>query len=224
MTRTHTPDRIGAATVGLAPVVLLIAYLSHPYIPVLPDPAAVGDAVVAGKTRWGLAHVLTNVGSALVALAFLAIRARLREAGEDRFSRWGLPFVILGSVLYGFLPGLEFAPLAAAQTGGDVTAVQAALEPWFVTMFAAGVITFGIGVVGFARGVAATSILGRRTTRVVVTALAVMAAARAVPVGVVQFHVQGLAALVALWPLANALWREQPAVATGRRRSPSAAV
>ena len=39
-----------------------------------------------------------------------------------------------------------------------------------------------------------------------------MGAARAVPLAAVQFHVQGLAAIVALWPLAAAIVRgTQPA-------------
>ncbi len=74
-------------------------------------------------TLWGLVHVLTGVGSALVALAFLALRA----SGEDRYSAGALPFVLVGSVLYAFLPGLEFAPLAATRTGGDAVAAQSSV-------------------------------------------------------------------------------------------------
>lgn len=221
MARTETQGGAGAAIVALAPAVMLVAYLSHPYIPVLPDAQAVAESVEANTTRWGIAHLLTGVGSALVALAFLGVRAHLRDAGEDRFSSWGLPFVIFGSALYGFLPGLEFAPLAAAETGGDVIAAQDALEPWFVPVFLSAAITFAIGAFAFARGVADSRILSRRTTRTVVTALAVMAAARAVPLGAVQFHVQALAGLVALWPLAHAMWRRPQAAATGRQQSPA---
>ncbi|MDP8929880.1 MAG: hypothetical protein M3O70_15260, partial [Actinomycetota bacterium] len=63
-------------------------------------------------------------------VAFVAIRSYLRQAGEERFSAFGLPFIVIASTLYAVLPGLEFAPLAAAKTGGDVRAVQAALDPW----------------------------------------------------------------------------------------------
>jgi hypothetical protein len=36
----------------------------------------------------GIVHLLTAVGSSLVALAFLAVRARLRDAGDERYSPW----------------------------------------------------------------------------------------------------------------------------------------
>lgn len=221
MTRTETQTQAAVVTVALAPVVLLVAFVAHPYLAVLPDADGVATAVMSNTTLWGVAHLLTNLASALLALAFLAIRAHLREAGDDRFSRWGLPFVVFGSVLYGFLPGLEFAPLAAAETGGDVTAVQASLEPWFVSMFVTGTLTFAAGIFAFCRGITATRVLGARTTRVVVTALAVMAVARAVPLGAVQFYVQGLAGLVALWPMAVAMGRARAAAPVPRRPSPA---
>lgn len=222
MAHASTQARSGPLVVALAPAVLLLALVAHPFLVVLPDAEAVAGLVVADTTRWGIVHLLTNVGSALLALAFLAVRAHLRDAGEERFSRWGLPFVVFGSVLYGLLPGLEFAPMTAAETGGDVVAVQAALEPWFVPVFVTAAITFAIGAFAFARGVADSRVLGPGTTRTVVTALAVMAVARAVPLGVVQFYVQGLAGLVALWPLALAMGRgPQPAASARRQASPA---
>ena len=203
---TSTPGRAAAATVLVAPAVFLVAAVSHPFIEVLPDAEAVGAAVQGGTTRWAVVHLLTAVASGLMALAFLAVRDLLREAGEDRSSRWGLPFVVFGSVMYAVLPGLEFAPLAASETGGDVVAAQAALEPWFVPLLATSVLTYAIGVFGFARAVRGSAVLGRAATQTVVGALVIMAMARAVPVGVVQFHVQGLAGVVALWPLGVAMW------------------
>ncbi|MBA3552694.1 MAG: hypothetical protein H0W27_07460 [Actinobacteria bacterium] len=46
--------------------------------------------------------------------------------------RRALPFIILRSTLFAILPGMEFALLAAAETGGDARVAQAALMPWFV--------------------------------------------------------------------------------------------
>lgn len=208
---TSTPltrARYGAVGVALAPSVMLFVFVAHPFIARLPDAAAVAHAVHADTTWWGIVHLLTAVGSALVALAFLAIRAFLRDAGEERFSAWALPFVIAGSALYGLLPGLEFAPMAAARTGADAAAAQAALQPWFISVLAASVLLFAIGVLGFALGIAASHILSRPLTRLVVTGLVVLAAARFVPLGAVQFYLQGLAGIVALWPLAIQMWRQ----------------
>lgn len=223
MERKTTSGGAGPLIVGLAPAVMLLAHVSHPFIRVLPDAEAVAGFVTDNTMLWGAVHLLTNVGAGLMALAFLAVRALLRDAGEERFSRWGLPFVIFGSVLYGFLPGLEFAPMAAAETGGDVVAVQSALAPWFVPAFIAGAVSFAIGILGFARGIAGSGVLGARTTRLVVAALLVMAVARAVPLGAVQFHVQGLAGLVALWPIAFVMWRRTEPAAVRSQASPAAA-
>lgn len=204
---TTTRTRFGAVAVALAPAVMFVALVGHPFIARLPDAAGVANAVEQSTTWWGVVHLLTAVGVGLTALAFLAIRARLRDAGEDRFSVWALPFVIAGSALYGLLPALEFAPMSAALTGGDVAAVQTELVPWFISIMVTSVILFAVGVVGFARGVAASQILSHRLTRLVFAALLVLAVSRVLPLGVAQFYVQAIAGLVALWPLAYHLWR-----------------
>ena len=205
-----TRARFGAAIVAIAPAVLLAGLVSHPYIATLPDEAAVAAAATADTTRWGLAHVTVGVASGLVVLAFLAIRSYLRDAGEERWSILALPF-IMGGTLFALLPGMEFAPLAAAKTGADVQAVQAALAPWFLPILVTGAATFAVGVFAFAKGIADSRILSRRLSRLVVGALVVMALARLVPVGAVQFYVQGAAGIVALWPLAYEMWKHPEA-------------
>ncbi len=206
----------------VAPAVLLAALATHPYLSGrLPNDAAVAAAVADGTTLWGLVHLTTSVASGLIILAFLVARSYLREAGEDRFSALGLPFVVIGSTLFAVLPGMEFAPLAAAETGAstvEIEATQAALGSWFVAVLVSGALAFAIGVFGFARAIWLTTVGGRRLTRVVVVALIVMAISRFVPLAAVQFYVQGIAAIVALWPLAYSM-RTQPApYSTGRSR------
>jgi hypothetical protein len=217
--KTLTATRARSGAVALAPAVMFVALVTHPYLARLPDAAGVAAAVEGQTTRWGVVHLLTSVGSTLVAVAFLALRAHLRDAGEDRSSVWGLPLVIFGSGLYALLPGLEFAPLAAARTGGDAAAAQDSLQGWFVLILAVSAITFAAGLFGFAKGIVAAEILGRPLTLVVVTALGVLAASRFVPLGVAQFYAQAVAGLVALWPLAYQMWRQgrAPLVAPTRR-------
>ena len=135
-------------------------------------------------------------------LAFLGIRSILREAGEDRWSIRALPFIVVGSVLYAILPGMEFTVIAVAETGGDVAAAQTAIEHWFVPVIMASALTYAIGVFGFAIGISRSGVLGTGKARLVVVALVLMALARFVPLGVVQFYVQGAAGLVALWTVA----------------------
>jgi hypothetical protein len=197
------------AALMVAPAVLLAALVAHPYIAGrLPNDDAVAEAVAAGTTRWGVAHLATSVASALIILAFLAVRGYLHESGEDRFSARGMPFVIIGSTLFAVLPGMEFVPLAAAETGAtaaEIAAAQDAIAGWFAPVLLAGALTFAIGVLSFARAISITTVGSPGLTRIVVAALVVMAVSRFVPLAAVQFYVQGVAAIVALWPLAYAI-------------------
>ena len=204
-----------ATIVVIAPAALLVTLVAHAFLPGrLPNNAAVAEAVAAGTTRWGLVHLGTAVASGLLIIAFLAIRSHLREAGEDRFSALGVPFIVMGSTLFTLLPGMEFAPLAVAETGAAtaaIAAVQAALEPWFVPVLMSGGLLFAAGVWGFARGIADSKILSPGLTVLVIGALAVMAASRLVPMALAQLYLQGAAGIVALWPLAYQMWKHPEA-------------
>lgn len=208
------------AIVAIAPAAFLAALLSHPHIAGrLPNDVAVAEAVIAGPTRWALAHIAAGVASALLLLAFLAIHSFLREADEQRWSAVGVPFIVLGSVLYAMLPGMEFAPLAASATGADVAAAQGALGPWFLPMLLSSAVLFAVGAGAFARAIARARIGGAGTASVVAGALLVMAASRFMPFSVVQFQVQGAAGLVAFWPLAYVMWRAPRAAPAGSPRT-----
>jgi hypothetical protein len=206
-----TRARFGASIVALAPTVMLAGLFAHPYIATLPDEAAVAEAVAADTTYWGLVHLTAAVASGLLVLAFLTIRSYLREAGEERWSILALPFIVMGSTLFAVLPGMEFAPLAAAKVGADAEAAQAALASWFIPIMVTGASTFAVGVFAFAKGIANSRVLSRRLTWVVVGALVVLAISRVVPVGAAQFYVQGAAGVVALWPLAYEMWKRPEA-------------
>jgi len=205
-----------------APTVLLAALVAHPYLSGrLPNDAEVAEAVAGGITRWGLVHLATSVASGLIILAFLAVRSYLRETGEDRFSALGVPFIVIGSTLFAVLPGMEFAPLAAAETGATMAGIEAtqeALSSWFLPILVIGAIAFAIGVFCFARALSITTVGSRSLTRVVVGALIVMAISRFIPLAAVQFYVQGAAAIVALWPLAYAMRTQSAPYTTGRSR------
>jgi hypothetical protein len=203
--------RFGAAIVAIAPALLLFAFVYHPYIANLTDKAAVAAALTSDTARWGLSHLAVGVGSGFAMLAFLAVRSYLREAGEGRWSVLGLPFIVMGSTLFAFPPAMEIAMLAAAEEGADVQAVLTALDSWFFPILLTAAVIFALGVFAFAKGIADSRILSRRLSRLVVGALVVMAVARLVPVGAVQFYVQGVAGIVALWPLAYEMWKHPEA-------------
>lgn len=203
---------------AIAPAVMLAGFLYHPYIGNPTDAdflANLGAAVEADPVRWAVAHLLIAVGSGLIILAFLALRARLRAAGEERWSAPAVPFVVMGGTLYALLPAMEFAPLAATWSGADAAAAQGALLPWFAPILFSGAVIFLIGAVGYAIAITRAEIGGRRLARFAAAAIILMAAARLVPLNFVQGHAQGLLGLVALWPLAYVLWtRPVPAPPT----------
>jgi hypothetical protein len=201
-------ERSRAAIVAVAPLVLLAAFVAHPYIGLgPPDEAAIARAVASDTFRWGIAHLMTGVAAALLLLAFLAIRSYLRDAGDDRWSALALPFVIFGGTLYAILPGMEFAALASAETGDDVLAAQAAIEPWFVPVIVTSGVASAIGIMGFAKGVSTVGVVALGVPRFVVVAFGAMAVARIVPLTGVQFYVQAVAAVIAMGPLAYTMWR-----------------
>lgn len=209
--RSRTTDetpwaRARALLVAAGPVLLTAALLWHPPLPGrLPDSAGVAEAASAGITRWGLSHVAAALASGAVAVAFVAVRGHLRERGDGSASAVGLGLVLIGSTLYAVLPGMEFAVVAAHETGADLAETQAALESWFVPILVVGAVIFAFGTVLFAVAVARAASFARLPTIIVAGALVVFGLSRAVPVGVVQFYVQSVAALVALLPLAVAI-------------------
>lgn len=202
-----TPERWAAIVTGVGPVLLLAAFLWHPPIPGrLPDDAAVAEAAAADLTRWGLAHFAAVLASAAIAVAFVAVREYLRVHGDRRPSALGLGAVVVGSVLYAVLPGLEFVHIAAHETGADMEAAQAALREWFLIFLVGGSLVFLLGCAAFAVAVMRTRPLGGKLDGVVAGALIVFALARLAPIGAVHFYVQSAAALLALLPLAVGMW------------------
>src|SRR5690606_21143614 len=99
----RTRAQLQAAVTALAPAVMAAGLLHHPHIGTPLDPeflARVATTVATDPDRWALSHLTAAVGSALLILAFLAVRSRLRAAGEERWSVLALPFAVMGSALY----------------------------------------------------------------------------------------------------------------------------
>lgn len=202
--------RLPAAIVVVASAVLLAGFAYHPYVAIGTDEAALAAAAASDTTRWGLSHLAIGIGYALSALAFIAIRSYLREAGEERWGVAALPLIVTGCALFPILTGMEFARLAAAETGGDVEAAQTELMPWFIPILLTGAVSIALGALGFAMGIVRSGVLSEQRTWLVAGALVVMAAARFVPLGAAQYVI-GVAGMVALSPLAYQMW-EQPKV------------
>lgn len=198
------------AILAIAPVVLLGAILYHPFIARIAEPTAVAEAMVADSFRWGASHLAVAVGAGLVLIAFMVVRGILAEAGENKWSAIGMPFIAIGSVLFAVLPGLEVGVMAAVEATGTgaegAAAGQAAVDSWFIPTLLTSSVLFLIGTVGFAGGIIKSAVLTPTVTRVVAGSLAIMALARFVPLGI-ALHISALAAVVALWLVAYDLRR-----------------
>ncbi len=214
--RAHTRRRpahpmASAGIVAVAPAWLLAGLLYHPFIPDLTDKAAVAAAITPDTARWGLSHLAVGVGAALLVLAFLALRTYLSGVGEQRWSAPAVPFIVLGSTLFAFLPAMEIAMLGAVGAGADVRAVLVAMDPWFVPILLTGSATFAVGIACFAVALVRAEVLGAWPTWAVAGLLVLSAATRFVPSGPV-LAVGGVALVAALWPLAYQMYkRPEPA-------------
>ena len=196
----QTLARARATILAVAPLILLAAFVYHPHIVFLPSPEAAAHAAQMDPQRWAIAHLGVGLGAVLMSLAYVALRGYLRDMGENRWSALALPFLVFGSALYVFLPGLEFTTLAAVVTGGNVVAAQESIDVWFVPVLLLSALSNAVGIGFLVRGV--NRVLDIKAKPIVLTALVVMAISRCVPIGPVHFYVQGLAGVAALWPIA----------------------
>lgn len=225
---TITIARLRAAILAAAPAVMLAGLFYHPHIGNPTDAdflTRLGVAVVADPLRWAIAHLAVAVASGLVVLAFLALRGRVREAGEERWSALALPFIVMGSTLYAMLPAMEFAPLATARTGADIetiAATQGALFVWFIPTLFTAALLFLVGAAGFAVAVVRSRILDPRAAWIVATALVVTAASRFAPISAIQLYLHSVAGLVAFWPVAYVVAREPQIRRPREERRPTA--
>jgi hypothetical protein len=197
-------------------MVLLAGIAYHPFIADLRDKEAVAAALTSDVTRWSIAHVVAAIGSLLVALAFLAVAAALRQRGEWRWSGRSVPFVVAGSSLFALLPAMEITVLSAYLAGADPVAVLLELDAWFRPVLLTGAAVFAVGAAFVARSVAAAAVLGRGMTMLVVAALIVAAASRFLPF-TAALLAGAVAVVVALWPLVGPVAQPAPRAGNAAR-------
>ena len=202
--------RVRPAIVAIGPAFLLAAFAYHPYLDPPTDSGVIAGAAAADTTRWAFSHLAIAGGYGLLVIAFTALRSYLRDVDEGRWSARALPFIVMGGTLFAVLTGMEFAVLAAVETGADARAAQEALRPWFIPILLGSGLSFAIGALGFAAAIARSGVLGPASTRLVVGALIVMAISRFVPLSWAPY-VLGMSGILALWPLAYEMAERGPA-------------
>ncbi|OLT25990.1 hypothetical protein BJF83_21870 [Nocardiopsis sp. CNR-923] len=199
---TLTHNWFRAAAMAVAPVVFLAVFLYHPYLAgAAPGPETVARAVEADPTRWAAAHLATIGAVALFVLAFQGLRGLLRDAGEQLWSFFAFPLVIVSGVLVAATAGMRLTAAAATQTGVAPLALVEAVRPWALTLLVGGSVAFLLGALAFAAGTFRAGIMGRTMTIVVTVALVVMGLAAELPF-FAAYYVIAVAGIVAFWPLA----------------------
>lgn len=203
-------DRIGAIAVVAGPLIVLGAILWHPFIPDLTDNADVVRHLQENTARWLGAHFLVALGSAVLLLGFLAVRAHVRTTvGREPWTARAIAPLVVGSILFAMLPAMEIAMLAVDKAGGDLLATQNALNTWFRPILLMGSVIFGVGTILFTVGVYKANILPTGVSRLVVVAFVVSAASRlpftlALIIGIVALNVAMLPLAVTMWNAAGA--------------------
>lgn len=196
-----------AGIIMIAPAVMFFSFVYHPHIGSPLDADFLdrfASAVMADPFRWGVVHYITGIGCGLMMLAFLAIRNHFSEISgktEPRFGT-GLHFIIMGNLFYAFLPSMEMGAMVAAEIDADVAAFQGALMSWFAPTLLTSALLFTIGAICFATGIIRAGLWNRSLCWVIVTALVVTGLSRFAPLNIIQFYVQGVAGILALWPIA----------------------
>jgi len=213
-------DRTAATAAFLGPAILLAGLLWHPFIAKLTDNDAVVHALAQDATRWFLSHFVVAIGAAVLLLAFLGVRAHIRATvGHEPWTSRAIVPLVLGTVLFALLPGMEIGILAVHESGGDALAAQNQLDTWFVPVLLAGSLLFAAGSVLFAIGVRKAAILPSTTSWLVVSALMVSAASRFVPM-TGSLLVGALALVIAFWTLGVTMWQAGGA-STAMKGSPA---
>ncbi|MFV2196803.1 hypothetical protein [Nocardiopsis sp. LOL_012] len=211
----RTRDWFRAATMFTAPVALFAMILYHPFLAYTTVTVeGLAEVIETDPTRWSLTHMLAVGALALLVLAFQGLHDMLREAGEERWSSFGLPLVTVALVFLAALAGKEPTVAAVSQTGTDVLALVQATSPSTVVLFVASAVTFLFGALAFAMGAMRAVIMGRTMTALVVVALVVLGVAMLTPLFTIGYVI-GAAAIVAFWPPAWAAARGGPVAESG---------
>lgn len=197
--------RLRAVVVAVAPLVLLAGALVHPFVGNLPGAADLAAAVTNTPGRWAAGHLLLGVGVAVVLLLFFVIRTYLRGLGEERWSFWAVGLATIGLGLFAFMVGAEGLGGRAALATGDLEAFFEEMELWALPIFLVANVLVGLGLLGFATGIAKTGVLGTGWTRLMVAAAIVAVIALFLPFGWAA-HLIAVAMIVFAWPVAATIW------------------
>ena len=206
---TRTRTRTGAALFFVAPIVFLTGSLAHPFVRSYLERAVVANAVTASPTRWWVAHLILAVGIGLLLLEGLAIRDRLRDIGEERWSGRAVTLLILGGTLLTALVGSEVTLAAVATSGRNLLAVMEAGETASSSLISGGALLFSLGWVSFGIALQRAPMLPGVANRAAIVALTVIPIGFLIP-QTTGTYIYATALLVMSWLVGYDLIREAP--------------
>lgn len=209
-----TQQRLRALVMVLAPLLLLVGFVYHPYISDYTDFDAIANKVSDDPERWLWSNIILVFAIALLMLSGITARRLLAQAGEDRWSFAALPLVVVGIVALATCTGLDAALGIVANAGGDVEATIDAGQPWVNSGYGAAIIFSGLGWLAFAVAVYRGELLAGNQAIVVAIGFVVLAVSMLIPFGWATYlYIIGSAG--AFWPIALHVWQEPEARTTG---------
>ncbi len=200
-------NRARALVLFVAPVVLLVGFLVHPYVSDQSDVGKIAEELAGDPDRWAWGHLILLIAMALTLLAVFSIRQLLRAAGEERWSFGAMPLLVIGGTLIAGLIGGEVALAGVANSSAvsDLEAVLDDAEPWITPMFFSGAVLFSLGWLALAVALYQTQILGRQQTWIAVAAIVVLAVGMFIP-ATGGGYVVAVGAGVASWLIGYHIW------------------
>lgn len=205
--------RLRALVLALAPLVLLVGFIYHPYVGNVIDSELIATTVGDDPERWAWAHLLLAAGMGLLIIALVCVRHELRVHGDERWSFVATALVVLGGALFATGLGMDVALAAVANAGGDVTATLDAAEPWANGIYGVGALALSLGLIGLAIATFRARALGGQLDQLAAAAFVVVAIANFVPHSIAEYVI-GVASVAALWPFAYGMWAEARAASS----------
>ena len=201
----ESQGRLRALVLFVAPVVLLVGFIYHPYVDNETDTAMVAEEVVADPERWAWAHLIVLLGLGLTLLAVFSVRQMLRAIGEKRWSFIAVPLLVVGGTLNSAPVGAEITLAGVANAGADVEAVAEDADPWITPVFFVGAVLFALGWLSFAGALYQSQLLERRQTWIAIAALVVLVIGMFI-LATGGAYLVGVAALVVSWLIGYRAW------------------
>jgi len=191
-------DRARAAVLFVAPVVLLVGILAHPFVDTYFETSVVAAAVSGAADRWAVAHLIIPIGMTLLLLAVTVIRGEFRRAGERLWSVIAVPLLFIGGAVWGAIAALEITYAAVAKSGGDVLALMEANAALTTPYLLGGALLFVLGWISLAVAFYRVPILPRALNWMAIAGLVVIVLGQALP-GTRGTYALGIGPLVVCW-------------------------